>query len=124
MKKFLLKTLMVFVLLATSSVGVIMAESRELILFKTQVIHVDEEPSEHRVPSRPIQCSISEDGIFIQGYGVGDIISYEAYDLNGVCLMATDNALEFASLILSVETDGQIEVRLTTEDYILKGYVY
>ena len=101
--------------------GVSLAESREVVLIKVPVIYVDEDPIEWRMPSHPIQCTISEDRIFIQGYDTGEILSYEVYDFDGNCLLMSDDPQEFISLVMN---SASIEVRLITADYSLRGMIY
>lgn len=121
MKTAIIKTLSALLLLMLFSTGVILAESREVVLVKALASYVDEKPNEHRMPSRPIQCTISEDGIFIQGYDASEILSYEVYNFDGNCLLMTDNSQEFISLVMA---GASIEVRLITADYILRGVLY
>lgn len=121
MKTAIIKTLAALLLLMVFSTGVILAESREVVLVKALASHVDEKPNEHRMPARPIQCTISEEGIFIQGYDSSEILYYEVYDLEGACLFSTVNQEEFISYIL---TDKNcLEIRFNIPGFILKGYI-
>ena len=121
MKTKILKTLTVFVLLIASTIGVGLAESREVILIKVPFEHIDEDPIEVRIPSRPIQCTISEEGIFIQGYDASEILYYVVYDLEGACLLVTDDTHEFTVFLLSLQTTGNVEIRMKTLYYVLRG---
>lgn len=121
MKTNSLKTLMVLFLLIASNVCVGLAEIKEVILIKAPYEKIEDEINKNRMPSRPIQCTISDDGIFIQDYDASEIISYDAYDFSGNCLLMTDDSQEFISLVM---TGASIEVRLITADYILRGVLY
>lgn len=121
MKTNILKTLTVFLFLMVSIVGIGFAKSREVILVKAPVILVDENPIGDRIPSRPIQCTISEEGIFIQGYDASEILYYEVYDLEGACLFCTVDQEEFISYIL---TDKNcLEIKFHISGVMLKGYI-
>lgn len=98
------------------------ADSKETILIKSPLIHIDEDPNEHRMPSQPIQCTISEDGIFIYGYEVDEILSFEVYDLDGNCVLMTDEARIFVTYIYS--TSEEFEIKIFTKDSLLRGYIY
>ena len=121
MKTAIIKTLSALLLLMTFSIGVSLAECREVVLIKSYGIPIDEVPRGNRMPARPIQCTISEDSIFIQGYDASEIISYEVYDFDGNCLLITDDTQEFISLMM---IGASIEVRLIMADYILRGVLY
>lgn len=100
------------------SIGMARAESKEVILVKTPYI-VEEEPIGDRMSSRPINCSISEEGIFIHMYDTREILSYEIYDMNGECLMVTLDEREFTSFVLAYP--DMLEIRLVTTDYVFIG---
>lgn len=121
MKTTILKTLKVLLLFLASYVGEVLADGRELTLVKIPDPYIEEDPIEIRVPSRPIQCIISEESVFIQGYDAEEILSYEAYDINGVCHLATEDPQEFCEFVIS--NDNALEIRIYTSDYILRGYV-
>lgn len=97
------------------------ADDKELDLFRTSYETIDDDPIKHRTPSHPLRCSIGEDSIFIQGYDAEEIQSYEAYDINGVCHLATEDPQVFCEFVLS--NDNALEIRIYTSDYILRGYV-
>lgn len=83
---------------------------------------VEEERPWNRAPSRPIKITISlSEGVFIPGVDESDVISYEAYSENGVCLISTVDGADFASQILSLNGFVQIRIRLT--DYTLYGWL-
>lgn len=110
-------------LFLVASAGMALAEVKEIVLVKTPYEHIDDYPIGDRMPSRPILCTISEDGIFVDGYDVGNILSYEAYDMNGTCLFVTDDSQKFGSFILSNSDVNEYEIRFIVLGYMLKGYI-
>ena len=122
MKTVLFKRLIIPMLLLTFSIGASMAESREVILFNNPGIYIDEDPTiADRIPSRPIQCIINEDEIFIQGYDTSEIQSYEVYNLDGSCIFSTVDSQAFCYFIINCQIT--CEIRLTMSDFMLRGYI-
>ena len=107
-------------LIIVFSVSMCFAENREVVLVKSPVI-VEEDPIEWRMPSKPIHGTISEEGIFIQGVDTDEIQSYEVYDLDGSCLLVTNDLQEFVSFIL--DNNDIIEVRFLLSSFLLKGFI-
>ena len=108
-------------MLIISAVGIARADSIDLIVQKAPNEPIEEDPIENRAPARPLLCTISEEGIFVQGININEFISYEAYDIDGNCLIACGDPLEFSSYVLSISEN--IEIRIITHNYILKGYL-
>lgn len=121
MKTFILRTVVISILLFAYK-GIALGECRELNLSKIPQGYTTEEEQPNRVPSRPLSCIISEDGILIQGVDSCEIISYDIYDMEGSCLLTTNDSQEFISYVLS--HDNTLEIRIETASYILKGILY
>ncbi len=84
----------------------------------------NEKDSRHyrRLPSRSIECTISTtDGVIIPGVDTSDILSYEIYDVEGICIGIFSDADDFVSYLFS--QNGSFEVRFTTDEYIFLGYI-
>ncbi len=81
----------------------------------------DLDPEGRRLPSKPIMCIISPDGILIDGIDNADILLYEAYDELGSALVSTSSEYEFVKFVLS--SSETIEIHLYLQDYILCGYL-
>jgi len=75
-----------------------------------------------RAPSKPISCYISEStGLVIPGVDKSDIISFEVYNENGICLASLIEESEFISFLFSLSEP--VEIRIITERYIYHGYI-
>lgn len=86
------------------------------------------EPSEHnqdldregnRAPSRPVYCTISEEGVLITGVSRPEILLYEIFDEDEICLVSTSEDQIFLNFILS--HSGIMTVKFTLEDKCLSG---
>lgn len=80
-------------------------------------------PKGHRMPSRPVQCTIStETGVTISGVETDDIISFELFDESGeLCFATFNNGFDFASFLFSLE--GDYVIRFVTENKTYSGYI-
>jgi len=75
-----------------------------------------------RAPSKPISCHISEStGVVIPGVDKSDIISFEVYNENGICLASLTEESEFISFLFSLSEP--VEIRIITDQYIYHGYI-
>lgn len=83
--------------------------------------HVDEPPVGHRIPPQSLPCTISNDGIDIQGVDSSDIASFEIYTINGCLKYASLDLESFISSISNLE--GEYEIRFITDSYTFKGYI-
>ena len=82
----------------------------------------DIDPEGHRLPSRPIECTISQDsGVTI--YDCPDeIVSYEIWDADGnTCLSLCTDESDFLNDLFSLT--GDFQIRLKTSDYTYIGYL-
>lgn len=95
-------------------------------------IPIEEEPEEipdypgknhHRLPARPINCTIStETGVSIPGVSTSEILSFEIYDESGeLCLASFNDEMEFVSFLFSLE--GEYVIRFVTENKSYTGYI-
>lgn len=84
--------------------------------------HVDESVLGHRIPPRPISCTISNDGIIIPDVDTSEIISFEIYAIDGSCISTLIDSESFISTLYHL--NGEYEIRLITDTYIFKGYIY
>lgn len=78
-------------------------------------------PNKHRMPPKPIYCTITSDGIIISSTNADDIGTYEVFDIDGVCVAIFENEQDFISYIFS--TSGTIEIRFHLDEYVLHGYL-
>ena len=108
-------------MLIISAVGIARADSIDIIVQKATDEPIEEHQKGRRSAPIPLHCTICEEGIFVQGIDINEFISYEAYDIDGTCLLACGNPLEFSSYVLS--SSKTIEIRLVMDSYILKGYL-
>lgn len=81
-------------------------------------------PNKRRIPGQKILCIIdSVDGVTIPGVSEGDILSYEAYDADEVCIAAFADEASFVEFFFS-DLNGTIaSVRFVTSDYAYRGFV-
>ncbi len=82
---------------------------------------IDPPPHKHRMPPKPIYCTITSDNIIISSTNADDIGTYEVFDIDGVCVAIFENEQDFISYIFS--TSGTIEIRFHLDEYILQGYL-
>ena len=80
-----------------------------------------EESEGTRVPSRPVVCMLTQSTIEIPGVDIYSIISFETYSPDGVMLYSSTQQEEFCNFIFTYK--DELEIRLVTTDYILKGYL-
>ena len=99
-----------------------------LSLFKVYTSDIDDEievpVKRHRLPSAPIECVITSDGIYVQNSSIdfAEAVSYEIWDAGAeVCLAAYIDESAFIDGLLSVS--GEFQVRFIFADYELSGNV-
>jgi len=75
-----------------------------------------------RSPSRPMMAYFDpDDGFIVSGVDDNDIVSYEAYDENKVCIGIFYDNMQFSSFVLS--QTGLIEIRVELDEYLLIGFL-
>lgn len=85
-------------------------------------VHVEKEESKHRLPDRPIPCTIDIDyGIQFTGQETPDFILYEIYDSNNTCIGAYGDEADFINALLPMS--GEFRITLTSTDAVYTGYV-
>lgn len=85
-------------------------------------IYGDEiDPDGRRLPSRPLLCLISPEGLQIDGVDCSEIFLYEVRDEDGMLVASYTSMQEFIYYVLT--NSHTIEIRLHIGNYILKGYV-
>ncbi len=83
-----------------------------------------EEPEEpvHRIPSRPVEIIIGEDGVELQGALAEDeILSYEVWSFDGWMLLSTTEEKEFIDILFS-QTEP-VDIKLITSSAEWTGTV-
>lgn len=104
-----------------------MAFNRSFTIFLSRCSYIENEhevePDQegHRLPTKSIECTISEDGISISGIKVQEILKYEIYDDHKDHLLSTPDQKEFVDFIYLY--NGVLLIRFVLEDYYLIGYV-
>lgn len=83
----------------------------------------DENPNNHhRMPSRPILCSISiEDGVSFNDGSNPDIISYEIKDADNNPIAVTGDETDFIQTLFSLT--GEYVIQFRTDEYIYYGSI-
>lgn len=104
------------------------AEEKSTTLYKQISSEVEEpiygdeiDPDGRRLPSRPLMCLISLDGLQIDGIDCSEIFLYEVRDEDGMLIASYSSMQEFIHYVLT--NSDTIEMRLYIGNYILKGYV-
>ncbi len=76
----------------------------------------------HRMPPRPIDCSISKKGgIQIYSTDTFDIVAYEVYTIDGVPVASFTEEDSFVDYLYS--SVGNMEIRFVTNESLLIGYI-
>ena len=89
---------------------------------ETDPFHVNDTPRGPRIPSRPIECTISQEtGVTI--YDCPDeIVSYEIWDADGnSCLSLCSDESDFLNDLFSLT--GDFQIRFNSSDYTYIGYL-
>lgn len=116
-----------FLFANASAAGVINSTCYTITVMKvaaeeTDPFHVNDTPRGPRIPSRPIECTISQDaGVTI--YDCPDeIISYEIRDVEGnACLSLSSDESDFLNDLFSLT--GDFQIRFNSSDYTYIGYL-
>ena len=84
----------------------------------------DEDPENyHRIPSRPILCSISiEDGVSFDDGSNPDLISYEIKDADNNPIAITGDEADFIQTLFSLT--GEYVIQFRTDQYVYYGSIY
>ncbi len=129
-KLFKLTHIIILMFLATFPLELIAGNETNtfaVYLYKQSNNNTDNDDDDHddegrRVPSKPIQCYISEStGIDIPAVDKSDITSFELYSENGICLASLTEESEFVSFLFSLSEP--VEIRIITDRYIYHGYI-
>ena len=129
MKPSLCYFIIAIMLLTASSTAVLAANScssYDVILTRQISVNdnseLEDDDEGHRVPARPVRCTIStETGVMLSGYSVG-IVRYDIWNPDGdLCLFTTSDESSFVEEILSAH--GTFMIRLYSDAYIFTGYV-
>lgn len=129
MKKFLFLISMVFavatIILSPDARGDNQTRTHLVTMTKQMIQHYDSleefETEGRRMPSRPVQCVISPEGIHIAGIDTTSISLYEVYDADGELLAAYTAQSDFISCIFQIQEE--VEIRFHTADAILSGWL-
>lgn len=79
-------------------------------------------PPYHRIPPRPVECSISQEtGLSIPNVDNSEIILYEVYDEYETCIATFDPEDDFINFIYSYE--GGVIIKIYTQDHVYSGYI-
>lgn len=83
----------------------------------------DENPNNHhRMPTRPILCSISiEDGVSFDDGSNPDIISYEIKDADNNPIAVTGDEADFIQTLFSLT--GEYVIQFRTDQYVYCGSI-
>lgn len=97
--------------------------SNHTILLKKELKYDswDPEVEGHRVPSRPIPCVITQDGIKIEGVETSEICLIEVIHTSDEKVFTFNTESEFIKFLFS--TDSEIEVHFHTSNYVFIGYL-
>ena len=81
-------------------------------------------PNKRRIPGQKILCTIDRDnGVTIPNVSKGDILSFEAYDDDGCCLIIFSDEISFVEFFFSELNATIASVRFVTPDCAYRGYV-
>ena len=85
--------------------------------------YIDDSPLGHRMPQRPVICTISRrDGVLLQSTGAGEIISYEIRTADGqTCLFVSDSEADFIEVLFQMQ--GDLLIIFQTETTTFSGYL-
>ena len=83
--------------------------------------HNEDLNNKHRLPSRPIICTIDENGVTFQMDCEPEIISYDIYDADGVLIAGFGDEEGFIQALFSLS--GDYTVVFTTVEYLYSGNI-
>lgn len=111
-------------LLATSLTPVFAETSRSIGMTMKQYtnsIYVEEEEPGRRTPTRRLDCTITEDGIFFTDAETPEFVSYDILDTAGMTVATFADEESFISTLFSLS--GEYQLRLVSDNYIYVGWV-
>ena len=76
-------------------------------------------PKGRRMPSKKLRAEISLSGLYIPGIDNSDIISFEIYTSNGICMGVFSDEMEFIETLFSLS--GEYEIRILTDYAVFAG---
>lgn len=83
--------------------------------------YVYDGPVRHRIPPRPIMCTITPDGVSIPSISTDDILSYDVYSPEGDSIVSFSEEQDFITFIYG--NVGTYEIRIHITGYVFHGYV-
>lgn len=83
--------------------------------------NIQGDPEGRRIPPKPINCTISPDGIYVSGLSE-DIITYEIWnDAAEICIASFTEESEFLEFLFS--QSGEFHISFITENYCISGNI-
>lgn len=132
MKKFLLSGFLFLIgigaawMTAEATANSISGRSLTLHFIKVKVGEEPEtnpniDPHGKRTNRCPLTGTISPSGIYIPGVDNNDIISFEIYTSNGICMGIYGDEMDFIETLFSLS--GEYEICIVTENITFVGYL-
>lgn len=124
MKKLIASILMLFAFgpFLANAFGLSLNMTRHNYETGSEIPNEDSDPGKgNRTRPMPIMCQISESGIDFGFEFEFDIMTYEIYDLNGDCVAIFGDEISFVEYLFTLS--GEYQLRFTTPNYELVGYV-
>lgn len=82
----------------------------------------DESIIDYRLPQQTVPCSIdSNTGVRLMGEGDVEIISYEVWEIGGMCISEFGNEEDFLEILFKLS--GDYEVRFITAEFTYIGII-
>ncbi|MDE5791506.1 MAG: hypothetical protein K2H96_09810 [Muribaculaceae bacterium] len=79
------------------------------------------DPHGKRTNRCPLTGTISPSGIYIPGVDNNDIISFEIYTSNGICIGIYSEEIDFIKTLFSLS--GEYEIRIVTDYAVFAGII-
>lgn len=124
-----IRKLIVLVMLLSPMFAAAAQTSQSVSLFKVFSSEIDDEievpVKRHRLPSAPIECVITSDGICVHDSSVNlaEAISYEIWDAESEwCVASFSDESSFIESLFAMS--GEFQIRIVFSDYELVGNVY
>ena len=111
-------------LLYTSSVYAIIDTYKSIPIFKVDSSpenKISTHPKHNRLPQKTLRAIISTYGIEIPGVDNNDIISFEIYTANGICMGIFSDEMDFIETLFSLS--GEYEIRILTDYAVFAGII-
>lgn len=80
---------------------------------------IEDDPTKRRLPSAPVYCTITPQGITLSQVEINDVLTFEAFDNQGNCVSSFTTEPDFVSFLFS--TTGIAKISFVLEDYTLSG---